>query len=337
MGGMMGGGMRSVPATSLPHAILRPGQTRHLPTRLVSLNGPNADSRVNLPQEGEALEIGDISQLTEKPLVQAALKQLAAEKAPETVAQLVMWNVAAGLDWASIRQLAHSWANPQELALARQFVGRIDPKSKASLGEDPGRLYWDVTATDASLQPLASELRTLLNGQMVLGLKVEAGVPSQPKGPSIACVVKLTGSATAPEARVAVSASDGAATAWTPMGQFSLTIPKTSEKKAEALADAAAEGVLGRLVRAQLTKGPRQKGKETYRVRVENASPLILNGLALAGLNGTEAQKTAKAAALAGISLAPRRSLTINAGPDVVERLGLKTGIKVVAADLSGL
>ena len=31
----MGGGMRSVPPSSLPFAELKPGQTRHLPTRLV--------------------------------------------------------------------------------------------------------------------------------------------------------------------------------------------------------------------------------------------------------------------------------------------------------------
>nr|MBA3480357.1 VWA domain-containing protein [Pirellulales bacterium] len=46
-GGMMGGGgggMRSVPPTGLPHATLRPGQTRHLPTRLVSLAGPDAQA-----------------------------------------------------------------------------------------------------------------------------------------------------------------------------------------------------------------------------------------------------------------------------------------------------
>ena len=44
MGGM-GGGMRSVPPTDLPSALLKPGQTRHLPTRLVSLSPPD-------PQEG---------------------------------------------------------------------------------------------------------------------------------------------------------------------------------------------------------------------------------------------------------------------------------------------
>ena len=40
MGGM-GGGMRSVPATGLPSSLLNPGQTRHLPTRLVVLTPPD--------------------------------------------------------------------------------------------------------------------------------------------------------------------------------------------------------------------------------------------------------------------------------------------------------
>ena len=40
MGGM-GGGMRSVPPTELPSALLEPGQTRHLPTRLVSISPPD--------------------------------------------------------------------------------------------------------------------------------------------------------------------------------------------------------------------------------------------------------------------------------------------------------
>ena len=37
MGGMMGG-MRSMPPTGFPNATLDPGQTRHLPTNLVSLS-----------------------------------------------------------------------------------------------------------------------------------------------------------------------------------------------------------------------------------------------------------------------------------------------------------
>jgi hypothetical protein len=88
-------------------------------------------------------------------------------------------------------------------------------------------------------------------------------------------------------------------------------------------------------VRAQLTKAGKVKGKDAFKVRIDNASPLVLNGLALAG--PVSAGKDAQAVALAGLSVAPRRSLTVNATPELVERLGLKTGIRVVAADLSGL
>ena len=49
------------------------------------------------------------------------------------------------------------------------------------------------------------------------------------------------------------------------------------------------EGLLNRLVRAQVTKGTVQdKGKKLYQIRVENVSPLILNGLALLGTDSPE-------------------------------------------------
>ena len=54
MGGM-GGGMRSVPPTDLPFAQLNPGQTRSLPTRLVSLSPPDPElGAVKLSEKGEA-------------------------------------------------------------------------------------------------------------------------------------------------------------------------------------------------------------------------------------------------------------------------------------------
>jgi hypothetical protein len=63
-------------------------------------------------------------------------------------------------------------------------------------------------------------------------------------------------------------------------------------------------------------------------------SPLVLNGLALAG---TSTSTDVRPTGLAGFSLPPRRSMTLPAGHDAVERLGLKDGIKAIAADLSGL
>ena len=41
--------------------------------------------------------------------------------------------------------------------------------------------------------------------------------------------------------------------------------------------------------------------------------------------------------ALAGICIAPRRRMTVPATGEVVEQLGLKKGVRVVAIDLSGL
>ena len=98
--------------------------------------------------------------------------------------------------------------------------------------------------------------------------------------------------------------------------------------------DALAEGVLSRLVRAQLRRGPQVKGKPTYQVRIDNASPLILNGLAVLG-TGTAEGETPKE--LSGICISPRRSMTVPATEEVVKTLNLRKGIRVVAADLSGL
>ena len=94
-------------------------------------------------------------------------------------------------------------------------------------------------------------------------------------------------------------------------------------------------GTLNRLVRAQLIKGPRDKGKLTYRIRIDNASPLILNGLAALGTDSKPRTQTPRV--LSGISIPPRRSMTVPASEEVVKTLGLKHGIRVVAIDLSGL
>ena len=100
-------------------------------------------------------------------------------------------------------------------------------------------------------------------------------------------------------------------------------------------ADGLAEGILNRLVRAQVTKGTaREKGKLIYQIRIDNASPLVLNGLALLG---TMSAADEKPKPLSGICISPRRSLTVPATEEVVRTLGLKKGIKLVALDLSGL
>ncbi len=173
MGGM-GGGMGAVwaeecdrcPPLHLPSAVLAPGQTRHLPTRLVSISQPDPDTGLRLTREGEPLRIvGDISDVNDDARVQKALKRLAADKAPTSLSQLVMWNLAAGLDWNTIAQLSRGWSNRHELTLAKEFVDRLD---KLAVGES-GRLFIEVVGSDEATRGRAAELSKALRGQVHSG------------------------------------------------------------------------------------------------------------------------------------------------------------------------
>jgi hypothetical protein len=84
----------------------------------------------------------------------------------------------------------------------------------------------------------------------------------------------------------------------------------------------------------RLSKPKRVQNKLVYQVKVENDSPLILNGLALAGPVDLAQEKPTS---LSGFSLPPHKSLTLPATADLVDRLNLKEGVRPVAADLSGL
>jgi hypothetical protein len=333
-GGMMGGmgGMRSVPPTMLPSADLNPGQTRNLPTRLVSVTGPDPEHGLRLPEKGEPMQIvGDISQVNGDARVQKALRRLSAEKAPTSLSQLVMWNLAAGLEWSTIARLSRNWSNRHELALAKDFVNRLDTLPDG----ESGRLLIEVEATDDASRAVADELRKSLHRKSVLGLigDVSDKLAAHPDAPAVACRVKLK----AGEASVQVLGSDAGASAWVAFGKFSLPVAQGPEKfDAGRFADGLAEGVLNRLVRAQVIKGAttREKGKLIYQIRIENASPMVLNGLALLG---AESPATETPKLLTGICVSPRRSLTIPADEQVVRALGLKKGIKLTALDLSGL
>jgi hypothetical protein len=330
MGGMMGGGMRSVPPTGLPFADLKPKQTRHLPTRLVSLSPPDPEAGVSLPEKGEPLQIvGDVARVNGDPRVQKALKRLAAAKAPTTVSQLVMWRLAAGLGWDDIARLSERWANPFELTLARDFCEHLDGLQEGE-GET-GYLLFQISGTDAAGESMAAELVKAVKGKTVLGLRADAGIPARPDGPAVACRVRFSGGS----ALVQVFSSDGAARNWVPFGKFTLpATQKPGEFEVSRFADALAEGILNRLVRAQLIKGPRDKSKLTYQLRIENFSPMLLNGLALLG----PASKPAEAPkVLSGISIPPRKVMTVPASEEAVKVLGLRQGVRVQALDLSGL
>jgi hypothetical protein len=325
--GMMGGGMRSVPPTDLPSSNLKPNQTRSLPTRMASLSAPGPNG-VTMPQKGEKLRVGDIKDSTTDARVLKALTRLATDKAPETVATLVMWNVASNLDWATIAERSKSFANDHELALARHFVAQLD---NLPAGET-GALLFEVKGDGDSASALARELAALLKGRSILGLTAKAGVPTEPTAPAIACRVIVSGN----EATVHVATSDGAAAAWVPAGKFALPVAIADGKvKALEFADSLAEGLLGRLVRAQVSKAGVVKGKTVYKIRIDNASPLILNGLAIRGTGESKSEVDPKV--LSGLSVSPRKSMSVPATSDVVDKLGLRKGVRVLAADLSGL
>jgi hypothetical protein len=255
--------------------------------------------------------------------VQKALRRLAAEKAATPVAQLVMWNVAVGLDWDTIAGLSQRWANRHELALAKDFVDHLDTAWEG----ETGRIYFDIRGEDPAGEAKAAGLRKAFEGKLVLGLRAEMGVPARPGRPALACRVAVKGDGT----QVQLGGSDGAARSWVSLGKFTVARPSGD---ATALADAIAEGMLGRLVRAQLIKGPRAKGKLTYQIRIDNGSPFRLNGLSAVGQASQEGDK---ARVLAGISIPPRQHMSVPASEEVVKQLGLKHGIRLMALDLSGL
>ena len=123
-------------------------------------------------------QIGDIGEVSDDPRVQKALKRLAAQTASSRVAQLVMWRLAAGLDWETIAQLSQGWANRYELTLAQDFVEHLDTLAEG----ETGRLHFQIDATDPAGEKLAAETSQLLQGKIVLGLCAERGIPARPRG-----------------------------------------------------------------------------------------------------------------------------------------------------------
>jgi hypothetical protein len=286
-----------------------------------------------MPRQGEPLEILDIDALAgASPRLRAAVKRLAQEKAPQTVAQLVLWHVGIGIDWSRLERLARRWANAGELALARRFVSELDGTASEATPTAPCTLDLDLIAADSQSETLAARLRSILDGRPILGLTVRVRQAQPPRGPALACQVRLERE----EAIARVLTSDEAGTGWRAVGKFSVALadPKGTERPAVEIVDALAENMLDRLVRVQLTPGPRVKGKETYKIRIDNGSPLVLHGLALAG---PAADPEAKPSLLLGISLPPKKSLAVPASSEVVSRLKLKQGISVQAVHLGGL
>jgi hypothetical protein len=329
-GGGFGGGFRSVPPAGAASAVLRPGQTRALPTRLVSLSSPAAGAAPAMPGRGEPLEIRDVDRLEEvEPRIRNLLKTLAAEKAPEAVAQLVLWHLGHGTDWPALVRHSRAWANSGEVALARQFVERQTGPDRPA---GAGTLFYELSAANPDPGRLISETSSLLDARPLLGLSATRGIPARPRGPALACSVRVDGKG----ATVRLSASDQAGASWVELGRFSVPMvdPNGSPLTPEALVDRCAEGLLERLVRVRLVREEAGRAPRGFRVRIENRSPLVLGGLTLGGpAENAQAPPTT----LLGLSLSPGRAATVPATSDAVRRLGLKNGVRVLAVDLDGL
>jgi hypothetical protein len=348
MGGM--GGMRSVPATGPPETTLEPHQDRHLPTTVVSMNGPNANSLPQVPAEGEKLRISGVDQWTDDERTLTALKRLAEAKAPQTIAQMVLWYVTGGADWDDIGRLSQGWGNASEIALAKRFVSELSPDEKrpSQPWSDPGLLCWEIKEVGAGQPDLVDGVRTLWSQHPVLGLTAREGIPEHPNGPSLACRVELTDAAI----NVKLSASHPSGSDWVLIDRFHL---KRSEAEPAAehiatetpltgkqerlrqsfqLADSIAAAMVEHLVRITVVRGPRIHDKESFRIKIINDSQFILNGLAVGGPRTGDDRLPS---VLAGLSLPPLKSLTVPASGEAVRRLRLKEGARVVAADLSGL
>jgi hypothetical protein len=303
----------------------------------VNLSGPTVEGKLAMPHEGEPLELLDIdAQAGASPRLRAVIERLATAKAPQTVSQLVLWNVATGLDWSRLESIARPWANPHEFALARHLVSQLGaaPAAPANKATPAASNTFDIDlgTTDRKAEPFAAQLRALLEGSSMLGLKVRVRRVAPPTGPALAAEIQLQGA----EASVRVLATESSGSSWRDVAKFSLALAdsKGAERPAAEVADALALGMLERLVRVELTPAPKHKGKAAYTIRIENGSPLVLSGLALAGPG---ADRETKPSLLLGIALPPKKSLTVPARAEVVKRLRLTEGARILAVDLGEL
>ena len=326
-GGMMGGGMRSVPPSGLPYATLSPDQTRTLPTPLVGIG----QSTTGFPTKGESLEIGDATKADLSKPIQNALTRLSVMKAPTVVSQMVMWNLSAGLSWEEIARRAKGTATADDFALAQDLAARLQKED--SLKEwETGRIHWEVSSGGKD-DVLADALGGWFKERQMLGLVLQPGVPSAPERPSLAVRVQLHGK---DQATVVVQASDGKTQAWANQGKFNLPTKRkageSDEVYAARISDEIADGVLSRVVRVQVTDST-VDGRKVYKLRVDNASPLVLAGVSLKSpAQGKEV------ATILNLSVRPHKSVQIPLDAKSVSRFGLAArGVKAMGADLTAL
>jgi hypothetical protein len=327
--GLGGGrGFRSLPPSGPPSAALGAGQTSRLATTLLTLEGPASSPTLAMRPAGEPLRLADPETETSlSPRLRAVMRVLGDSQAPAGVAQLVVWRVEQNLDWELLAKASAAWANRSELLLAQQVESRLAAGPRPSPAE--GILYYELSG-DAAHRALIAELADQLKRGTILGLPAQTGIPKPPPGPAVACRVNIERGAVLVQVRV----TDFSAS-WVSAGKFSIPLASAGgiPPSASQLAEEWAEGLLSRVVRVQLTHDAQASSEKPYRIRIENASPFVLHGLALAGPRPT----TEPAPILPDLSLPPRRSITVPISSALIERSRLKGGIRAYAARLLAL
>ena len=259
---------------------------------------------------------------------------MAEDKAPPSVAQLVIWNVVDGFDWATIERYSRPLGECQRADPGHELrQGDAKGRGGAIAPGDSGSIRWELTSRRAEGDALTADLAKALEGKTLLGVPLRRGITETPDGPSLAVRLRVD----ADEIMVQVSASNEGSTAWVPVSKIargSRGEGRRGPARGRAI-DRIAGGVLGRVLDAKLIPVAKAKGgKPTYRIRIDNASPLILNALTLSGPEaGKDSPRTPSC--LAGFSLPPHRSMSLPISEDAVQRLGLQSGIQLLEADLT--
>ena len=283
----------------------------------------------SLPAKGEELQLSDAAGLDQR--IQNALTRLAYAKAPTVIGQMVMWNLSSGMSWEEIARKAKGSATTDDIALAKDLAQRLQ-KEDALKELETGKIHWEVTSADTG-DATAKGLTEWFKNRQMLGLVLQPGVPVTPERPSMAIRVKLHADN---QATVVVQSSDGTSKEWVNQGKFNLPIAKkageSSELFAARISDELADGVLSRVVRVQVTD-KKVDGRKIYSLRVDNASPLVLSGLAVK--SGSSEKEIAT---IMNLSVRPHKSIQIPLDPKSVSRFGLAgKGVKAIGADLTAL
>jgi hypothetical protein len=260
------------------------------------------------------------------------------------VAQLVLWHVVDGFEWATIAEYSKGWAGPGELSLAREFAARL-AEARPEPGKDlplTPRFDYELTSRVGPDDPALTGLRHVLETGKVLGLATHEGIPARPEAPSLSCRIRVEEGVLG----VQLSASSDDASSWKTVAKFSVA---TADADGQArgpveLVDELAASALGRLVEVKLAeKGKRAKGRP-HEVTIVNRSPLVLNAISLAGpkadassADASCAPEEAAPATMLGMGLAPNRSVSVPVSDDAIDRLHLADGVRPVAARLGGL